>query len=39
MVVLMNRDDIARLGLREGEPVRLVTESNDSNLRALGGLR
>ena len=39
MVVLMHRDDIERLGLREGEDVRLATASTDNIKRELGGLR
>ncbi len=39
MVVLMNRDDIARLGLREGENIKLVTASKDGITRELAGLR
>ena len=37
-VVLMNRDDIDRLGLVVGAKVRLETESNDGYHRQLGGL-
>jgi molybdopterin-dependent oxidoreductase alpha subunit len=37
-VVLMNRNDIARLGLGEGEPVTLVTAASDGIDRRLGGL-
>ncbi len=37
-VVLMNRDDIDRLGLIVGGKVRLETESNDGHHRELGGL-
>jgi molybdopterin-dependent oxidoreductase alpha subunit len=39
MVVLMNEDDIARLGLSEGEEVSLETVSNDGIDRAMGGFR
>jgi anaerobic selenocysteine-containing dehydrogenase len=38
-VVLMNRHDIERLGLKEGEQVRLETSSKDSIKRELKGLR
>ena len=38
MVVLMHRNDIDRLELREGEQVRLVTATNDGVDRQLGGL-
>ena len=38
-VVFMNRNDIDRLGLREGEQVRLETSSNDNIKRELSGLR
>lgn len=38
-VVLMNRSDIAVLGLREGEQVGLVTDVDDGIHRELGGLR
>jgi anaerobic selenocysteine-containing dehydrogenase len=37
MVVLMNRDDIDRLGLRDGEPVTLRTESHDGVKREMAG--
>ena len=37
-VVLMNRDDIDRLGLIVGGKVRLETESNDGHHRELSGL-
>jgi anaerobic selenocysteine-containing dehydrogenase len=39
MVVLMNRDDMDRLGLREGEQVRLRTSSTDNVERAMSGFR
>jgi molybdopterin-dependent oxidoreductase alpha subunit len=39
MVVLMNRDDIDRLGLREGEQVRLRTSSTDNIERSMSGFR
>jgi molybdopterin-dependent oxidoreductase alpha subunit len=39
MVVLMNRDDIARLGLSEGEIVTLRAAAEDGILRELAGLR
>jgi molybdopterin-dependent oxidoreductase alpha subunit len=39
MVVLMNRDDIDRLDLREGEEVSLVTASTDGHHREMKGLR
>ena len=39
MVVLMHRDDINRLGLQEGEEVRVQTSSKDGIKRELGGLR
>jgi molybdopterin-dependent oxidoreductase alpha subunit len=40
MVVLMNQDDIDRLGLREGEVVTLATSSpRDTVLREMGGFR
>ena len=39
MVVLMNRGDIERLGLREGEHVRLATVARDGIDRHLDGLR
>jgi molybdopterin-dependent oxidoreductase alpha subunit len=38
MVVLMHRNDIDRLGFREGEQVSLVTEASDGVDRRLGGL-
>ncbi len=38
-VILMNRDDIARLGLLEGEAVRVATRSTDSVRREMAGLR
>jgi molybdopterin-dependent oxidoreductase alpha subunit len=38
MVVLMHRNDIDRLELREGDTVRLVTEAGDGVHRQLGGL-
>jgi molybdopterin-dependent oxidoreductase alpha subunit len=39
MVVLMNRNDMARLGFEEGESVRLVTDAGDDKYRAVSGLR
>jgi molybdopterin-dependent oxidoreductase alpha subunit len=39
MVVLMNRDDMARLGVEEGESVRLVTDAGDDKYRAVSGFR
>ena len=39
MVVLMHRDDISRLGLREGEDVRLETASTDGFKREMAGFR
>ncbi len=39
MVVLMHWDDINRLGLREGEQVRLETASNDGIKREVRGFR
>ncbi|WP_428395506.1 FdhF/YdeP family oxidoreductase [Lichenicoccus sp.] len=39
MVVLMHRDDIERLGLRDGEIVTLATEAKDDIARELPGLR
>ncbi len=39
MVVLMHWDDITRLGLREGEQVRVETSSNDGIKREVRGLR
>ena len=39
MVVLMHRDDITRLGLHEGETVKLATEAKDDIARELAGLR
>ena len=39
MVVLMNRDDIERLGLAEGEEVTLRTESKDDVRRTMAGFR
>ena len=38
-VVFMHRDDIDRLGLREGQAVRLATSSTDNVRRELAGLR
>src|SRR5579875_2431288 len=38
-VVLMNADDIARLGLREGQTVKLVSDAGDGVVREVGGLR
>jgi anaerobic selenocysteine-containing dehydrogenase len=39
MVVLMNRNDIARLALEEGEIVSLRTAANDGHVRQVDGLR
>jgi len=39
MVVLMHRDDIDRLGLKEGEQVGMETESKDNIKRAMSGFR
>ncbi|WP_159715624.1 FdhF/YdeP family oxidoreductase [Geminicoccus flavidas] len=39
MVVFVNPDDMARLGLNEGETVTLVGESRDQVHREFGGLR
>ena len=39
MVVLMNRDDMDRLGLKEGEAVRLATVSVDQFKREMTGFR
>jgi molybdopterin-dependent oxidoreductase alpha subunit len=39
MVVLMNRNDIDRLGLREGQMVTLRTASRDNIARAVAGFR
>jgi anaerobic selenocysteine-containing dehydrogenase len=39
MVVLMNRDDIDRMGLREGEVVQLRTSAKDNVERAISGFR
>nr|WP_294527829.1 FdhF/YdeP family oxidoreductase [uncultured Rhodopila sp.] len=39
MVVLMHRDDIKRLGLAEGEIVKMETVSKDGIERAMGGFR
>jgi anaerobic selenocysteine-containing dehydrogenase len=39
MVVLMNRDDIGRLGLAEGEQVSLRTASKDGIRREMSGFR
>ncbi|MBS0432967.1 MAG: FdhF/YdeP family oxidoreductase [Proteobacteria bacterium] len=38
-VVLMNADDIARLGLRDGQPVTLVSDAGDGVRREVHGLR
>jgi len=38
-VVLMNRDDIARLGLRDGQTVKLVSDAGDGMQREVAGLR
>lgn len=37
-VVLMNKDDIARLGLREGQTVKLVSDAGDDIAREVAGL-
>jgi molybdopterin-dependent oxidoreductase alpha subunit len=39
MVVLMNRDDIDRMGLAEGEAVTIRTSSRDNVVRAMSGFR
>jgi len=39
MVVLMHRDDIDRLGLKEGEQVGMETDSKDGIKRAMAGFR
>jgi anaerobic selenocysteine-containing dehydrogenase len=39
MVVLMNRNDMDRMGLHEGDLVRLRTSSNDSVERTMSGFR
>ena len=39
MVVLMNRNDIDRLGLKEGEAVNLRTSSTDNIERVMSGFR
>jgi molybdopterin-dependent oxidoreductase alpha subunit len=39
MIVFMNKDDIERLGLREGDAVTLATFSSDGVTRELPGLR
>ena len=38
-VVLMHKDDIARLGLHDGQTVRLVSDAGDGIAREVGGLR
>ena len=38
-VLMMNPDDIAEAGLTNGQTVRLTTDVDDGQLRALGGLR
>ncbi|MDE2271163.1 MAG: formate dehydrogenase, partial [Xanthomonadaceae bacterium] len=38
-VVLMNRADIARLGLREGQTVKMVSDAGDGIDREVGGLQ
>jgi anaerobic selenocysteine-containing dehydrogenase len=38
-VVLMNKDDIARLGLHDGQVVKLVSDAGDGVDREVGGLR
>lgn len=37
-VLLMNPDDIAEAGLRDGQPVRMITDAEDGIDRQLGGL-
>ena len=39
MVVLMNPADLSRLGLRDGDPIRLSTAVDDGVRRTLGGLK
>jgi anaerobic selenocysteine-containing dehydrogenase len=39
MVVLMNLDDMSRLGLAEGETVAIVTDWNDGHHREMSGFR
>ncbi|WP_210530155.1 FdhF/YdeP family oxidoreductase [Rubellimicrobium arenae] len=39
MIVLMNPEEIARAGLREGQAVRLVCAEEDGHRREVGGLR
>ena len=38
-VVLMNKEDIARMGLRDGQMVKLVSDAEDGVLREVAGLR
>ncbi|MGH8234090.1 MAG: FdhF/YdeP family oxidoreductase [Rhodanobacteraceae bacterium] len=38
-VVLMNKDDIARMGLRDGQTVKLVSDAPDGMTREVAGLR
>ncbi|TAN04430.1 MAG: FdhF/YdeP family oxidoreductase [Rhodanobacteraceae bacterium] len=38
-VVLMHQDDIARLGLHDGQTVKLVSDAGDGVQREVGGLR
>ena len=38
-VVLMNADDIARLGLADGQTVKLVSDAGDGVVREVAGLR
>lgn len=38
-VVLMNKDDVARLGFRNGETVKLVSDAGDGMTREVAGLR
>jgi len=38
-VVLMNKDDIARLGLHDGQVVKLMSDAGDGVDREVGGLR
>lgn len=39
MILFMHRNDIDRLGLREGEDVTLVSAAGDEVVRELSGLR
>lgn len=38
-VVLMNREDIARMGFADGQTVKLVSDAGDGVVREVGGLR